>query len=273
MPETQEDRHGGSRIILAMPARELLEQLTPDATQDIPPPAQEAATDAQFATEGDVPAVDNGAIAEPGATASEQAFEQQPQADSGQLDGGVYHPDEYKAACEASGKPDKWDEKYRQGHTSASQWVQPYDGRYANFFELKRGQSASQAVRDWLKGPTIADYRAIGVAMELDEVRDELGDQKFDQLFGSSNSDQDGQIPIDQRLKITAAMYTIPFADQMKQLAAEKDAPVDRPEEPEAPAVAAGVEEKPTQAAAKVEPEPAQLAEELGMQQRDREFA
>jgi hypothetical protein len=273
MPETQEDRHARSRIIQAMPARELAEQLTPDVSQDIPPPQAQEAAGSEISTQGELPAVENGAIAEPGATASEQAFEHQPQADSGQLDGGVYHPDEYKAACEASGTPDKWDEKYRRGHTSANQWVQPYDGRYDNNFELKKGMSASQAVRDWLKGPTIADYRTIGVAMELDEVRDDLGDQKFDLLFGSSNSEQDGQIPVAQRLKITAGMYTIPFADQMKKLAAEKDAPVERPEEPPAPAVEARVEEKPTQAAQTVEPAPAQVAEELGMQQRDREFA
>jgi hypothetical protein len=37
------------------------------------------------------------------------------------------------------------------------------------------------------------------LAEEIDEVRDELGDTKFDLLFGSSNSDQDHVIPVDQR--------------------------------------------------------------------------
>ena len=40
-----------------------------------------------------------------------------------------------------------------------------------------------------MKGLTISNYRAIGVAQEIDEVRDEMGDQKFDRLFGSKNSE------------------------------------------------------------------------------------
>jgi hypothetical protein len=138
-------------------------------------------------------------------------------------------------------------------------------------FELKQGQSASQALKDFIAGPTIADYRVIGVAIEMDEVRDTLGDQRFDQLFGSDNNATDGQISSTQRLKITAGMYTIPFAAQMMALAAQSDA-VEPSEEPEAPAVLARVEERPQEGGVTAQPAPEMIADELGMQ-REQEFA
>ena len=94
----------------------------------------------------------------------------------------------YQAACQAAGTPDKWEDRFVHGHTAAKGWNQPYEGRYDMTFTLKAGHSASQAVKDFLAGPTIADYRVIGVAIEMEELRDELGDQKFDRLFGSKNA-------------------------------------------------------------------------------------
>jgi hypothetical protein len=257
-----------------MPA--LLADLDPtraDVLQEVAPQPEVAeAADAQFASEGAVPDVaDSGVAVEPGATASEQAFGDKPTAATGQLDGGMYEPQEYQAACTAAGLPDKWDPKYARGHTSASQWTQPYEGRYDMAFELKQGQSASQALKDFIAGPTIADYRVIGVAIEMDEVRDTLGDQRFDQLFGSDNDATDGQISSTQRLKITAGMYTIPFAAQMMALAAQSDA-VEPSEEPEAPAIEARVEEKPQEGGVTAQPAPEMIADELGMQ-REQEFA
>jgi hypothetical protein len=206
-----------------------------------------------------------------GETASEQAFGDKPTAQSGELDGGMFEPEEYKAACEAAGTPDKWDSKYAHGHTAASGWTQPYEGRYDNAFELKKGQSASQAVRDFLAGPTIADYRVIGVAVEMDELRDELGDQKFDQMFGSRDAQADAKISHAQRLKITSAMYTIPFAQQMLAMAAETESLDNKSEEEaQAPAVEARVEQKPEQVAEQAPPE--MIADELGVT-REQEFA
>src|SRR4051812_19132003 len=91
-------------------------------------PEIEAAASAQLSQEGAVPAVGDGAALETGLTASEQAFGDKPTAQSGQVDGGMFHPDEYHAACIAAGTPEKWDDRYYSGHTSARQWVQPYDG-------------------------------------------------------------------------------------------------------------------------------------------------
>src|SRR5262249_7892083 len=157
-----------------------------------------------------------------------------------QIDAGMYTPQQYKAACEAAGTPEKWREDYWGGHTAASQWVQPYEGRYAQNFELKVGQSASQALKDFLVGPTGGDFRGMDVAIELDELRDTLGDQRFDQLFGSTDVTDDARIPPAQRLKISMSMYTIPFYDQMMEIAENSNAVDKAPEEPEAPAIAAG---------------------------------
>jgi hypothetical protein len=249
-----------------MLAQAELEQLTPaDAAQEVAPPQPEVASEAAFSSEGAAPAVGDGSAVDVGATASEQAFGDKPTAPSGQLDGGMFYPEEYRAACTAAGTPDKWDDKYMHGHTSANQWVQPYEGRYDMAFELKERQSASQAVRDFVAGPTIADYRVIGVAMEMDELRDQLGDQKFDQMFGSSDTNTDAQISSAQRLKITAGMYTVPFAAQMLALAADSEG-LDHTEEPEAPAVEARVEEKPQQGGVTAGPAPEMIAAELGVQ-------
>jgi hypothetical protein len=235
------------------------------------PEVAEAAAD--VSTQGTVPDVaDNGAVVETGETASEQAFGDKPTAQSGETDGGMYSPEEYQAACTAAGTPEKWDDRYRSGHTEASQWNQPYDSGYDMTFTLQRGQSASQALKDFLAGPTIADWRTIAVAVELDELRDNMSDSKFDQLFGSTVPGDDARIPPSQRLQISIAMYTIPFASQMEALAEQKDEALDREEEPEAPAVAARVEDKPLEGGVTAQPAPELVAEELGIE-REQEFA
>lgn len=235
------------------------------------PEVADAAAD--VSTQGAVPEVtDTGAVVEPGETASEQAFGDKPTAQSGEMDGGMYSPQEYQAACMAAGTPEKWDDRYFSGHTEATQWNQPYDTGYDMTFTLQRGRSASQAVKDFLAGPTIADWRTIAVAIEIDELRDNMGDAKFDSLFGSTVVDDDARIPPSQRLQISIGMYTIPFASQMEALAEQKDEALDRDEEPEAPAVAAQIEDKPLAGGVTQQPAPELVAEELGIE-REQEFA
>ena len=234
------------------------------AEQQLLAPEPEAAVEAQLSAEGPIPEAQT-TTAEPGKTASEQAFgEKQP----GRIPDGMYTPAQYKAACESAGASDKWSENYWRGHTEAKQWEQPYDGRYSNHFELKRGESASQAVKDFLIGPTIGDFRVIEVAIEMNELRDTLGDQRFDQLFGSAISEEDERISSAQRLHMSSGMYTVPFYDQMMAIANDSNAVDKAPEEPEAPAVAAGVEQKPeTQVAQHAAPEA--IADELGIQREE----
>jgi hypothetical protein len=250
------------RDLNALQAPELI---TPETEAEVDTMAAQ-----EVAQDGAIPAVsgDGGAL-EPGLSASDQAFGDKPTAQTGQVDGGMFHPDEYHAACLAAGATSKWDDRYYSGHTSAAQWVQPYDGAEPMAFDLKPGQSASQAVKDFLAGPTIGNFEVIGVAMEMDELRDTLGDQAFDRLFGSADSVQDAAISQGQRLKITAGMFTVPFWDQMMEIAAGESLEQSGNDAP-APAVAAGVEQT-SQQSVTSHPAPEAIAAELGVT-RDEEL-
>jgi hypothetical protein len=235
-------------------------------------PTEPAAANTAFSSEGDLPAVaKTGAVAAP-VSASDQAFGK-PGADqkaNHELDSGIHvNAYRYKAACESAGKPEKWKDHYVNGHTEAKGWEQPYERRRTFDWELKKGTSASQAIQDFIQGPTIADYRIAGVADDLDELRSEFGDHKFDRLFGSANRNDDNKIPEGQRLKINPGLYSIPLIDQMKEIA-RKSEMAERPQEEEKPAPAqeARVEEKPKAE----EMEPVVVAQELGLEQADREM-
>jgi hypothetical protein len=177
-----------------------------------PPPVQEEAQ--AISQDGKIPDV---------AEESPEVVPDQPQQEAFSMDKGVHYIEDYQAEVARSGQTDKWQDKYAQGHSEAKQFVQPYEGRYANEWKLKAGQSASEGLEAWTKGLTLADYRAVGVAGEIDEVRDEMGDAKFDRLFGSKDSNVDSAVPSDQRLKITSAAYTTPIDDQMREIGKKAD--------------------------------------------------
>lgn len=250
--------------VIAEPAPEVAEAAAE-------PEAAEAA--AEVSAEGAVPdIVEAIAAPEAGQTASEQAFGNKPTVDAAELDRGTYSPEAYLAACTAAGMPEKWDDRYYAGHTGAVQWHQPREIGRDMTFTLQRGHSASQGLKDFLAGPTIADWRVIALAIEIDDVRDTLGDVKFDALFGSKAEADDAQIPLSQRLQISVDLFTVPLADQMKMIAEEKDEALLHPEQPEQPAVAAQVEEKPLEGGATQQPAPELVAEELGLErERERE--
>lgn len=254
-----------------MAERELeTEKVAPEVAAEPVAPAP-AEAEQQFTQEGDLPAVAEGSGAMAAVTASDLAFgEQKPEADTAHLDRGMHSPEHYRAACEAAGKPDKWKDYYRNGHTEAKGWSQPYEKKTMNDFSLKSGHSASAALKAFMAGPTITDYRAALLADEIDEVRDELGDIKFDLLFGSANSGQDAKIPGGQRLRISSALYTTPLPDQMKAIAANYDEAENKPaEEPAVEELEARTEEKPK---AMEEAEPELVREELNLEQADREL-
>lgn len=258
-----------------MAERELeTEKIAPEvAPEPVAPAPAEAEVEQQFTAEGDLPAIAEGGAVAGAATASELAFDQPAQEqDTSHLDRGVHTAEHYHAACEAAGKPEKWKDWYRNGHTEAQGWEQPYEHKAVNDFTLKPGYSASEALQAFLAGPTITDYRAALLAEEIDEVRDEMGDHKFDQLFGSKNSTQDSAIPAGQRLRISSSLYTTPLGDQMKAIAAEHDAAENKPaEEPPVAELEARTEEKP--AAMEETEEPELVRQELGLEQADRELA
>jgi hypothetical protein len=270
-PEAEVAEPAGADPAVAEP--EIAEPEPEVAEEAAEPEAAEAAE--QVAAEAAEPEVAEAAAAvpEPGKTASEQAFADAPTVKTTDLDRGTYSPEAYRDACTAAGTPEKWDDRYYDGHTGAIQWIQPREHGYRMSFTLQRGFSASQALQDFLTGPTIADWRVIAIAHEIDDVRDTLGDHKFDALFGSMVEADDAQIPVTQRLQLSVELFTTPIADDMKRLAAQKDEALRHPEQLEEPAVAAQaqVEEKPLEAGATQQPAPELVAEELGVEQRERE--
>jgi hypothetical protein len=199
------------------------------------------------------------------ATASEQAY------GTTALDRGMYQPADYLAACRAAGAEQRWDARYVNGHTAALGWTQPYETHNRNSFTLKAGHSASQALKDFIAGPTIGDFRVLAVALEIDGVRDTLGDQKFDRLFGSADGNIDAQIKASQRLLIDIDIYTTPFADRMLAYAVEQDEAIRHAETVPEPVVAAKLEEKPRDKTDE-QPAPEMIADELGIE-RERELA
>lgn len=261
-------------MMLAMPERELEpEQIAPEAAPEPVAPAP-LETEQEFTTEGDLPEIaeGSGAVAA-AATASELAFGDQPapEIDSSHLDRGIHTWEGYRAACELVGKPDKWKPQYMHGHTEAKGWTQPYEHKAVNDFMLKPGHSASEALKAFLAGPTITDYRAALLADEIDEVRDEMGDTKFDLLFGSKNKDKDAAVPIGQRLRISSSLYTTPLPDQMRAIADQHDLDESTPEQPPpVEELEARAEEKPE--AMEETEEPELVREELGLEQADREL-
>jgi len=234
----------------------------PEAAEPAPQPAEVPAT--KFSDEGELPAV-SAQHAEQPATASERAFDKKPAAagsDTSGLDSGMHEPEEYREACETAGKPEKWKPEYAYGHTSARQFSQP-NPKAPMSFSLGRGHSASDAIKDFLAGPTIADFQAIQVAQELDELRTDLTDNRFDQLFGSKDAADDAAIPHDMRLHISSEMYTTPFIAKMMAYVEKHDAGAhdDDPLPPPAPELR---EDKPKETEA--EEETAVISDDLGKQ-------
>jgi hypothetical protein len=256
-----------------MGAREsdLAEKKPEEASSEAP-----AAAPAEAKTEfkdGEVPAVAEVApAAAAAATASEQAFgEAKPKGNTSQLDRGVHYWEDYQSACIAANDPEKAKPEWRYGHTEAKGWKQPHEKKKDYEFSLKSGHSASEAIQAWLAGPTIADYRTLAVATELDELRSEVGDQRFDQMFGSSDAQVDAHIPKGQHLSITPGMYGVPHIELAKAKIREREEVEKQPEEPKPAAVVeARVEEKPKSDVEELEP--AVVAQELGLEQQDRQL-
>jgi hypothetical protein len=216
------------------------------------------AADSPYATERDLPIVPSH-VAQ--MSASNLAF-----GDPNDLDRGMHEVEEYRAACEAASRLERWQPHYVHGHTEATGFTQPYEQQENFLWSLQKGYSASQALKDFITGRTIADYRAIAVAQLLDDLRDDLGDRKFDQLFGSKDEDEDAGVADEHRLTISSEMYTTPFADHMKQLAGEYDT---RPTELDLLALPIQRQDDEGHDTMSDEEEPNAITEELGRPDRE----
>jgi hypothetical protein len=250
--------------LIAPPAVEETEEIAAPAAEEV---AAETEAAAELSTEGAVPGVGEATVAAAEATtASDQAYGDL-DVDELDLEVGMHRPEDFQAMCNAAGVPERWDARMANGFTGARGWVQPADSGHDMTFTLAQGQSAAQAIKDFIAGPTVADFRTIAVAVELDELRLSLGDDKFDQAFGATQPEVDAGIV--QRLTISADMYGTQFGNQALALIEERDAAAARPPEPlAAPVLEPRVEE--VQVAQVEQPAPELIAEELGLE-RDRE--
>jgi hypothetical protein len=89
--------------------------------------------------------------------------------------------------------------------------------------------SASEGLKVWLKGLTIAECYSTLIAIQINALRAAVGDSKFDEQFGSA----DKPIPIQQRLRIKPGRRGTPLETYMVKSEAakkrEKGTPNNRP--------------------------------------------
>ncbi len=255
-----------------MPAKDIASEETDVESAPVVETAPPQEQNQAFQTEGQIPSHEQGGATPATATASQLAFEtdKKPKADESTINHGVHQPEEYKHLCDVAGRPDKWKDSYRAGHTKSAAWSS--SAKTPHTFTLKKGNSASASLREWFKGPTVASWHAIAVAEQLCELRDELGDQKFDKLFGSATSDVDKNVPGAQRLHINPEMYTTPFIDQMKAIAQEADDKENKPEAQEPKAMTPPGEEKLPRPEKQEDKQAEQDQEAEAVQQRDLGF-
>lgn len=119
---------------------------------------------------------------------------------------------------------------YREAHesdpTSYPMEESEYSMGYAdpNYFDhlswwdwrLKPGKSASEGIKAWLKGLTIAECNSALVATEIDTLRAAVGDATFDKHFGSTSV----LVPTDQRLRVKSGVKDTPVEKFMTRTAA-----------------------------------------------------
>ncbi|MDB4959527.1 MAG: hypothetical protein JWO36_7096 [Myxococcales bacterium] len=137
---------------------------------------------------------------------------------------GIHYWYNYQRQCEDSGHPEMWKDEYRHGHTQAGQFVQPHQKNAFMDWELKKGQSASQGIKDWLSGATIAECLSTVIALEIDTLRASIGDKKFDKMFGSADAKEDAAIPADHRMHVRAGIQGTPVANYMKATTVAQEA-------------------------------------------------
>jgi hypothetical protein len=102
---------------------------------------------------------------------------------------GLWYAIEYKYAF-----PNDWDSDYDSGLADDFYW----DREKPMHWRVKEGRSASNAVKQWFKGLTIAECFSTAIAVQVNTIRAVLGDARFDELYGS----QDVKMPKSQRLEM-----------------------------------------------------------------------
>jgi peptidoglycan hydrolase-like protein with peptidoglycan-binding domain len=114
---------------------------------------------------------------------------------------GVWYRDNYFRAHRSDPDHYPWDDDWWSGYASPEHFERTGELEWA----LKPGMRASDALRAWLHGTTLADCATAIVAVELDTLRAALGDAEFDRRYGA-----DGQ-----PLVIAQGMGGTPLEDAM----------------------------------------------------------
>lgn len=135
---------------------------------------------------------------------------------SNSLDHGIHYSYNFESTCRQLNRNGLWKDQYRMGHTWATQFHQPHERGQFMDWELKRGKSASQAIKDWLRGATIAECLTTVVAMEIDSLRAAIGDRRFDKLYGSADSREDSKIRATSRMRISTEINTTPVGSLLR---------------------------------------------------------
>jgi hypothetical protein len=119
------------------------------------------------------------------------------------LHAGIHYSYNYKRECTQGGQPDLWKDDYRYGYNDSGHFEDPSQTKQFMTWTLKVGHSASEAVKAWLKGLTVAECNSSVIAMEMDTLRAAIGDSKFDKIAGSKDAKEDAAINPSDRLVIT----------------------------------------------------------------------
>ena len=108
---------------------------------------------------------------------------------------GVWYDYNYFAEHQRDPDTYAWDDSWRDGHANADYFTRIgwMDWR------LLPMKSASEGIKAWLKGLTIAECLTALVAVEIDTMRAAIGDEAFDKHFGSATA----LVPEATRLRVT----------------------------------------------------------------------
>jgi hypothetical protein len=113
-------------------------------------------------------------------------------------DTGIHYAQNFQREC-----PDKWSPEYGSGYADPDYFEKL--GSSWNW-RLKPRKSASEAIKKWLSGLTVAECLSTVIACEIDAVRAAVGDAKFDSLYGSADKDT----PESRRLHVGTKLSLTP---------------------------------------------------------------
>lgn len=73
-------------------------------------------------------------------------------------------------------------DEYMSGHTESDKWDKTAGSMT---WTVKPGEKASEALKEWIEGTTVAECYSALVALEMNTLRKQIGDERFDELYSS----------------------------------------------------------------------------------------